>query len=72
MFDDARVPYMRTAKASDLLQSLGCKVLHSAASVLLLSAEGNATVLVRTEKARENLIDSQDNVRFTIYNLFTV
>ena len=57
MLNDACEPNMGTAKSPNLIQSLGCKVLHGAASVLLLGAEGDAVSVVCTEKAGKDLID---------------
>ena len=57
MLNDTCVPDMCTAKCLDLLQSLGCKVLHSAAPVLLLRAERNWRLLVCTKQAGEDLIN---------------
>ena len=57
VFDDSRIPDMSTAKSSDLLQSLGCKVFHQAAPVLLLCSERNAVRLVVAEQTGEDLID---------------
>ena len=57
MFDDSCVPDMSTAKCSDLLQSLGCKVLHQATPVLLPCSERNAASLIVSEEAGKDLID---------------
>ena len=72
VFNDACKPDMRTAKTSDLFQSLGCKVLHCSAAVLLLCAERNAVCFIGTEKPRKDLVESQcyllfDDLLFTIY-----
>ena len=49
MLDDARVPYMCSAKLLDFSQRLGCKVSHLAASIFGDAAIIDAVVIVVSE-----------------------
>ena len=49
MLDDARVPYMCSAKLLDFSQRLGCKVGHLAASIFSDAAIIDAVVIVVSE-----------------------
>ena len=72
---DACVPYMRTAKASDVFQCLGCEVLHRSAPILLLRAEGYKALSVVTEEPGEDLVEGwgQFAIRqFAIYYIYNV